>query len=153
MKRCKIWDTVSAFCLRTMWDHGTKCMAKDQDIDDGRNAKLSLESCKVDAPAFDGEKYPGTFRNFSSSFTVPMVPANASLVRPKIPTIKDPQNFHMRNLNRNRLDYFKSFGADPELVQDNPDYKDPSCAFTRLHKHMVPPHEDVKCTGPVEFRS
>mmetsp|Transcript_812 Transcript_812/g.1745 ORF Transcript_812/g.1745 Transcript_812/m.1745 type:complete len:582 (-) Transcript_812:633-2378(-) len=153
LKRCKIWDTVSAFCLRTMWDRGTKCMAKDQDIDDGRNAKLSLESCEVDAPAFDGEKYPGTFRNFSSHFTIPVIPANASLVRPKIPTIEDPQTFHMRNLNRDRLDYIKTFGADPELVQENPDYKEQTSAFTRLHRHMAPAKEDVRCSGPVDFRS
>eukprot|EP00960_Hanusia_phi_P049969 759911-Hanusia_phi.AAC.7 len=141
---------------------------------------------QVDAPAFDGEKYPGTFRNFSSHFTIPVIPANASLVMCMLSSLSlldtsslpgPPQDSNNRGstnlpheepeqvrtaraltyissrLPRDRLDYIKTFGADPELVQENPDYKEQTSAFTRLHRHMAPAKEDVRCSGPVDFRS
>jgi hypothetical protein len=42
----------------------------------------------------------GTFVNTTSTFTLPITPFNASLVRPGLPYIKDPYAYHMKNLHR-----------------------------------------------------
>ena len=123
MYRSNISDTLAAFSLRTFWDRGTKCMSKEQDEDDGREARLSIDSCVIESPvAFEGGLEPGTFLNHSSSWSLPLVPPNASLVRPMLPFIEDPLAYHLKNIGRNDLSDIATFGADPSLVVPNPLY-------------------------------
>ena len=123
LRGCRVLDTLAAFSLRTTWDHGRKCMDKDQDVDDGRHARLSLERCHVESNAvFEGQRQPGTFLNHSNTFVRPTVAPNASLVRPALPYIEDPVSYHLKNTARSDLTDIQSFGADPSTIVPNPDY-------------------------------
>ena len=123
MYRSNISETLAAFSLRTFSDRGTKCMSKEQDEDDGREARLSIDSCAIDSPvAFEGNLEPGTFLNHSSSWRLPRTPPNASLVRPMLPFIEDPLAYHLKNIGRDDLSDIATFGADPSLVVPNPLY-------------------------------
>jgi hypothetical protein len=123
LRGCRVLDTLAAFSLRTTWDQGRQCMSKDQDVDDGRHARLSLERCHVESnEVFEGQRQPGTFLNHSNTFVRPTVAPNASLVRPALPYIKDPVSYHLKNTARSDLTDIQSFGADPSTIVPNPDY-------------------------------
>ncbi|KAJ1480779.1 hypothetical protein T484DRAFT_1955708 [Baffinella frigidus] len=156
LEKCKISECINAFSLRTVWDRGTSCLDREQDIDNGGRARLVVHACSVDGPAFEAGRLPGTFVNTSSTFTLPQTPFNASLVRPPLPYIKDPYAYHMKNLHRNDTDFIETFGADPGLVHRNPDFREPvSTPFHDMHPWAAPAsHEGpYSVVPPIDERS
>jgi len=146
MHNCAIKRTLVAFCLRTKWDRGTKCMEPEQDQDDGRRARLALYQCQIDAAAFEAGREPGTFIN-QSSWTIPLETFNASLIRPGLPLIPNPQEYWMKNTHRDDMSFIKTFGADPGLQRENPDFRpdkmpERETMYSRFKKYMAPADDE-----------